>query len=190
MAHKFEPRHWERLVSSERRAFLDPDRFLDVIGIPTGHVVADLGAGPGFFTLPLAERVGPGGKVFALDVAPEMVALLRERQLPAQVEVLLSGETRLPLPDHAADLALLAFVLHELENPAKFLAEVRRIVRAHGRLVVLEWVPQEEEMGPPLHERLSPKASAKLLGDAGFRAVESGMANGSNYYQVVSPTAE
>lgn len=186
MGHKFKPQNWERLMSDERRALLDPDRFLDQLDIKRGDVTADIGAGPGFFTLPLAERVGPRGKVYALDVAPEMVAQLRLLSLPAQVEVLLSMENRLPLPDGIVDVALLAFVLHELDKSRLFLADVRRILRPAGRLVVLEWVPQEEQFGPPLHERIASEDSARALVAAGFRVLGGGTVNASAYYHIAA----
>ena len=83
-----------------------------------------------------------------MDIAPEMIRLLCDRGLPAQVEIRLSGENRLPIADGAVDLALLALVLHELEAPDAFLPEVRRVLRPGRRLVVLEWVKQAEETGP------------------------------------------
>ena len=63
MRHKFNPEKWERLVSEERHALLAPGTFLDEISVEPGSVVADLGAGPGFLTVPLAPRVGPEGRV-------------------------------------------------------------------------------------------------------------------------------
>lgn len=188
-ARKFDPANWARLVSPERRALLDPELFLARLAIAAGSTVADLGAGPGFFTEALADRVGAEGRVLALDVSEEMVEVLRSRPLPSQVEVRQSEENRLPVEDGTVDLALLAFVLHELHDPARFLAEVRRILAPGGRLVVLEWVPQVEAMGPPLAERLAPERSERILADAGFAVVEQGMANASNYYLVTSAGA-
>lgn len=185
--HKFHPHQWERLLSAERHQLLDPEAFLDRVGVGAGMHVADLGAGPGFFTLPLARRVGTRGHVWALDVAPQMIDVLRERGLPPNAEALLSEESRLPLSDASADLELLAFVLHEVHEPAVFLAEARRVLRPGGRLVVLEWVPQEEEQGPPLHERLTPDRSAALLADGGFEVTERGDANRSHYYLIARP---
>jgi len=189
VTHKFRPENWERLLSTQRRALLDPEAFVARIGISQGESVADLGAGPGFFTLPLAERVGADGRVYALDVAPEMVAHLRAQALPAQVTVLQSEESRLPVPDASVESALLAFVLHELEHPHEFLLDVRRIVRPSGRLIMLEWIPQEEEIGPPLCERISPEASERMLVGAGWRLASGGAANASNYYQVYTPAS-
>lgn len=184
MSRKFNPERWERLLSTERRSLLDPDAFLERLDVKAGATVADLGAGPGFFTLPLAERVGPRGKVYAVDVSPEMIRRLQDRNLPAQVEVKLSGENRLPIPDARVDLALLAFVLHELEDPHAFLREAARVLKPGGDLVVLEWVPQEEELGPPPGDRLPEHASAEILESAGFRVAARGEANASNYYLV------
>lgn len=181
MGHKFTPQNWERLLSNERRRLLDPDKFLDGTDIREGDTVADIGAGPGFFTLPLAERVGPTGKVYALDVAPEMVDQLKLRGLPPQVEILLSGESSLPLPDAVADIALLAFVLHEVHDQTRFLAELRRVLRPAGRLVLLEWIPQEEPTGPPLHERIAPEDASRILTVAGFRVLDQRQVNGSHY---------
>ena len=146
MGHKFDAAHWERLLSGERRALLEPGAFIRRLAIPSGAVVADLGAGPGFFTDALADAVGPSGQVHALDVSPDMIEVLRRRDLPPQVTARLSEENRTPLPDASVDLALLAFVLHELDAPLAFLTEARRVLRPGGRLVVLEWVPQVEAM--------------------------------------------
>lgn len=168
MAHKFKPENWERLVSVERRTLLDPDRFAEHLGIAPGDTVADVGAGPGFFTVPLADQVGVTGVVYALDVAPRMIAVLESRQLPPQVQVRLSDERRLPIPDASVDLALMAFVLHELEDPQALLTDVKRVLRPDGRLVVVEWVRRAEEMGPPEHERLRPADTERMLRDAGF----------------------
>ncbi len=182
MGRKFEPQNWERLLSDERRSLLDPGAFLDRIGVPAGCVAADLGAGPGYFTGPLADRVGPAGRVYAVDVSPEMVAILRRQPLPPQVTTAVSGENELPVPDGSVAVALLAFVLHELDDPAAFLAEVRRILAADGRFVVLERVPQREEMGPPPEERIPLETAAAMLERAGFTVVDRGAANASNYF--------
>ena len=187
--HKFNPENWEHLLGAPRRTLVDPAQFVDQLDIQEGDVVADIGAGPGFFTLPLAEHVGARGKVYALDVAPEMLEKLRSRNLPEQVELLLSTENHLPLPDGSADLGLLAFVFHELEDPAKFLAEAKRILRPAGRLVLLEWVPQEEELGPPMHARVGAEHTAAALVAAGFRVITDGMIRSSTYYFIADPGA-
>lgn len=187
--HKFSAQNWERLLSTQRRALLDPERLLDRVGVQPGMAVADLGAGPGFFTLPIAARVGPAGQVYATDISPEMIAVLEQRGLPSHVRTVLAEESRFAIPDGAVDLAFLGFVLHELTHPTDFLREVRRVLRPKGGLVVLEWVPQEEEMGPPLHERLSTARSTEILRAGGFEVREHGEANVSNYFLIAEAEA-
>lgn len=184
VGRRFPASNWERLVSAERRALLDPTTFVPRLGIPPGATVADLGAGPGFFLDALSDAVGPTGQVHALDVSADMIEILRRRGLPAQVTAEVSEENRLPLPDASVDFCLLAFVLHELESPGEFLAEARRILRPDGRLAVLEWVPQEETMGPPASERLSIDDARDTLQRSGFATIEHGLANPSNYFLV------
>lgn len=185
--HKFPAERWERLLSPERHALLDPEPFLDRIGVRAGMTVADLGAGPGFFTLPLAARVGPTGTVYATDISEEMLAILTRRGLPAHVHAIHAAENRFAIPDGVVDLALLAFVLHELTHPGEFLAEVRRILRPHGRLVVLEWIRQTEESGPPVAERLSDADSRRMLTASGFAVTDGETANRSHYFLIASP---
>jgi ubiquinone/menaquinone biosynthesis C-methylase UbiE len=185
--HKFPAEKWDRLVSPERHAFLEPERLLERFDVRAGMTVADLGAGPGFFTFPLPTRVGASGQVYATDNSPEILRILDGRGLPPQVRPVLAGESRIPIADGVVDLALLAFVLHELVHPEAFLREVRRLLRPSGRLVVLEWVRHEEEMGPPMHERLSSARSAALLAAGGFSVSEEGHVNASQYYLVAHP---
>ena len=183
---KFPPEKWDRLLTPQRQAFLDAGWVLDRVGITTGMRVADLGAGPGFFTLPLADRVGPGGVVYATDISPEMLAALKNRGVPGHVALLHAGEDTIPIPDAAVDVALLAFVLHELVHPAAFLGEVQRILRADGRLAVLEWIPQDDGMGPPIGERISETATRALLESAGFTVVDRAAANPSQYVLIAT----
>jgi ubiquinone/menaquinone biosynthesis C-methylase UbiE len=189
---RFPAEQWTRLLSDERRAMLDPDRFLARLDVRAGATVADLGAGPGFFTLPLARYVGESGRVFAVDVSPDMIEVLRQRLADhggmSQVVAVVSTEHELPIPDHAVELALLAFVLHEIADPDVFLAGVRRVLAPGGRLVVLEWAPREESVGPPLHERLPVTESERILTRAGFEVVERGEANASNYFLIATVT--
>lgn len=184
---KFPPEKWDRLLTPQRQAFLDAGWVLDRAGITAGMHVADLGAGPGFFTLPLADRVGSPGAVYATDISPEMLAALENRGVPGHVRLLHAGENTIPVPGAAVDVALLAFVLHELVDPAAFLREVQRILRPDGRLVVLEWIPQDDGMGPPIGERISEAATRALLETAGFTVVDEAAANPSQYLLIATP---
>lgn len=179
MGHRFDPRKAGRLESEERRRRLPPKEILAKIGLSPGMVLADVGAGSGYFALPAAEVVGPSGKVFALDLSEEMLGLLRAKNPPPQVEVLACGEARLPLDNGAADLVLAAFVLHEAPDPKAFLRELHRVARPGGRAALLDWLPIHEEEGPPLEERIPPEEAGRLLRSAGFRVFKEETFGGS-----------
>jgi SAM-dependent methyltransferase len=181
MAHRFDPRKVAKLESEERRRRLPPEKVLAKIGLKEGMVLADVGAGSGYFTLPAAEVVGPSGKVFALDLSEEMRNHLLAKNPPPPVEVLPCEESRLPLADGVADRVLAAFVLHEARAPAEFLRELYRVARPGGRVAVLDWVPLEEEEGPPLEDRIAPEEARRLLRQAGFHPVEEEPFGGSFY---------
>ena len=181
---KFDPNHAKMLLNPERRRWQDPESILNAVGATSGMTLADVGAGPGFFTLPAARRVGPTGKVYALDVEPGMIERVKERadsEGITNVEALVSQEDRLPLPDGAVDAALLVNVLHEALNPPRLLQEIVRVLRPAGVLAVVEWKKEPQEWGPPYQDRLAPESVEEALRRAGFHTVEP-FEVGPNHY--------
>ncbi|HEY1342133.1 MAG TPA: class I SAM-dependent methyltransferase [Bryobacteraceae bacterium] len=130
------------LVRPEREAEEAPDAALDAIGIAKGATVADIGAGVGYFTWRMATRVGTGGKVYAVDIQPEMLAQLRrnmQQRKIANVEPVLGEIDDPKLPAAAVDLILLVDVYHEFSEPQKMLRHMREALKPDGRLVLLEY---------------------------------------------------
>ncbi|QZA32815.1 methyltransferase domain-containing protein [Hydrogenibacillus sp. N12] len=171
MGHRFDPRHADRLMAPERREALRPEALLDLLAIGPADDVADVGCGPGFFTLPAARRTR--GTVYGIDIAPEMLEHLAENARSAgasNVRPVLSPAAPIPLPDHAVDRAIAAFVLHEVPDLSAALAEIRRLLRPGGRLLVVEWDARPMPVGPPLEERLPRERLLEALAAAGFRA--------------------
>ena len=127
--------------------------------------VADIGAGTGYFTIPLARAVLPGGRVFAIDLQPEMLDLLRARVPPDLPVALVDGEaTRTTLPDTCVDLVLFANVWHELDDHPAALAEAARILGPGGRIAILDWRKEvEQHLGPPLEHRIPPADVGRTL---------------------------
>jgi len=109
---KFDPANRAHLDSDARRAYLDPDAILGAFGVGPGTVIADIGAGTGFFAIPAAKRVGPSGRVYALDLEPKMLEDLRAKAGSDagvdNISILRSEEERIPLPHGSVDVAFLA----------------------------------------------------------------------------------
>jgi ubiquinone/menaquinone biosynthesis C-methylase UbiE len=139
------------LVRSERELEEAPDAALEAIGIAQGSTVADVGAGAGYFTWRIARRVGPHGKVYATDIQPRMLELLRsnmaERKL-TNFETVLGSEDDPKLPHGRIDLVLLVDVYHEFSQPQKMLQRLRASLKPDGRLVLLEY--RKEDPNVPI----------------------------------------
>lgn len=160
------------LVRPEREAEEAPDKALDAVGIANGSTVADIGAGAGYFTWRLAERVGPAGKVYGNDIQPQMLDLLRrnmEQRKLANVEPVLGTVDDPKLPRDGVDLVLLVDVYHEFSEPQKMLRKIRESLRKDGRLVLLEYRAEDPNVPiRPEHKMTVAQVKAELEPE-GFR---------------------
>jgi predicted methyltransferase len=133
-----------------------PERLIDALEIPRGATVADLGSGTGYFTWRLAEKVGLGGKVLAVDVQQQMLdrtkAAVTTHKLE-NVDYVLATDTDPRLPERALDLVFIAYAYHEFSDPEAIMAAVKRSLKPGGRVVVLEYA-KESNIAPasPLHK--------------------------------------
>ena len=170
----------EALMSPERKKWQDPEKVVREIGVGAGMSVADLGCGPGFFTLPLAMAVGGTGKVYAVDSNERMLSHLKSNVqalgappraaiVPIAADVAATG-----IPSGTVDVAFFANVLHDLAEPAAFLKELRRILRkGSGSVAVdIDWDKVETGVGPPLGIRLSADESRAILSKGGFEVTK------------------
>lgn len=156
-----------------------PDVLLEIlqdVGAAPGAVVADVGAGSGYFTLPLARRVGPEGTVYAVDVQPEMLDILRDKLAAADVdnvELVLGADDDPRLPEGVVDLVLLVDVYHELEYPREVLQEVVRSLAPGGRVVLVEYRAEDPDLPIlPLH-KMSEAQVKKELTPLGLEWIET-----------------
>src|SRR3990170_5698141 len=156
MAHKFRPERAARLHAPERDTRQPWQPILALLDLDHITAVADLGAGTGYFAFPLARALAGRGHVYALDIEPEMLQLLRERQGSIRnLSVLQTGEPELPLGSESVDAVLLVNMLHEFSDLGGSLGEVRRILRPGGLLVVSDWKKIPTDEGPPVEARFT-----------------------------------
>jgi ubiquinone/menaquinone biosynthesis C-methylase UbiE len=149
--HPISGRHYAQPMSylgadwldrSERVQEEEPDIALDAIKLTTGSSVADVGAGSGYMTVKMARRVGPSGKVYANDIQPEMLTLLRQRltrEKISNVEPVLGTIDDPKLPLNTLDLILMVDVYHEFSEPQQMLRRMHEELKPGGRLVLLEY---------------------------------------------------
>ena len=152
------------LERSEREDEEAPDVALNVLQIPKGASVADIGAGSGYITVRLAARVGPAGRVFANDVQPQMLNLLARRLERAKITnvTLIEGTFDDPkLPPASVDLVIMVDVYHELSQPQAILRHLRESLKPGGRLVLLEY-RKEDPTVPIKPEHKMSVAEAKM----------------------------
>jgi SAM-dependent methyltransferase len=130
------------LERPERVAEEMPEEVLEALGLEDGDVVADLGSGSGFYTRRMARRVQPSGTVYAVDIQPEMIEILRANMAEEginNVVPVLSEADDPRLPRGGIDWILLADVYHELSDPETMLARMRDALRDDGRVALLEY---------------------------------------------------
>jgi ubiquinone/menaquinone biosynthesis C-methylase UbiE len=190
MGRKFDPAIKHMLLAEDRMQRFDRYEFLRSLGVNEGKILADLGCGPGFFTLPAAELVGPIGRVYAVDVQQEMVDALRVRLAQEDITNVIvrrSSELDPSIPQHSADLALLAFVLHEIDQRSSFLLAAKRLLKPDGRVAVLEWEKIETPVGPPVDDRIIADEIIADAAAAGLELVEHRSPHEWHYLLVFAP---
>ncbi|MBK5290199.1 MAG: methyltransferase domain-containing protein [Acidobacteriia bacterium] len=141
------------LVRPEREREEQPELALDRIGLKPGMHVGDVGAGVGYFSMRMARRVGPEGKVYANDIQPGMIQRLRDNLKQAGLANVIpvpGTETDPKLPAGQLDLVLMVDVYHELAHPREMLAAIAGALKPGGRLVLLEYRKEDPEV--PIRE--------------------------------------
>lgn len=168
----FPPQDLGLLEGPDRDAWQRPEQIMDFLGIAEGSVVADLGAGGGWFTIRLAHRVGPNGRVYAEDIQPEMISAIRRRAekenlIKRVVTVLGSAQDpKLPGP---VDVALIVDAYHEMTDPQELLRNVRDSLKPGGRVGIVEFTKGGHGPGRPMEERVDPETVVRDAEAAGLK---------------------
>ncbi len=138
------------LDSDFRRWFQSPDKVIERSGIKPGMTVMELGCGSGAFTTFIARVVGEEGKVYAVDVQPEMLQQLErklsrsENQDITNIELKQAGAYDLPFADESFDLVYMVTVLQEIPDRGRALREIKRVLTPGGILAVTEFLPDPD----------------------------------------------
>ncbi len=169
-----EPTMAERLLSPERERWADSDIVLSLLGIAADAEIADIGCGPGYYTVRLASAAGRG-RVHALDIDADMLELCRQSVAGAGLENVLVRECsqyEFGLDDGSLDLVFLGCVIHHADDWVRFLSAARRLLKPSGRCGMLEWVLRDSDFGPPRKRRIGRDRLFELAFEAGFSELE------------------
>jgi precorrin-6B methylase 2 len=165
---------WLERPSREREE--RTDLLLNNLGIEPGDRIADIGAGTGYFSLPMAELAGPEGKVYAVDIQPEMLAIIEQRtasEAISNIERVLASADNPNLAPESIDLALFVDAYHEFEAPYEVMTAVRDALVPGGRIVLIEYRMEDPEVPIKLLHKMSEAQARKELEAAGFRFVRN-----------------
>lgn len=159
------------LERSSREIEEEPRKVMKALQLQPNSVVADIGAGTGYFSVRMAAQV-PQGKVYAVDVQPEMLEILNDRKV-ANLEPILGSQTDPNLPENSVDLALMVDAYHEFEFPQEMMAGIVRSLKPRGRVVLVEYRAENPfVLIKPLH-KMSQRQVRQEMGAAGLKYVET-----------------
>ncbi len=141
-----------RLVNEDRRKRQPVEVIVQRIAPKVGEIIADLGAGVGYLSIPLADE---GATVIALDLQQDMLDGLRERDNGlGRIRLVRATLPEIPLPDASLDRAVMVNVFHEVEDKKRLAKEISRVLRSEGLITLVDWQARETEKGPPMHLRV------------------------------------
>lgn len=177
------------LEDPKRDAYQKPHEVMEALAIREGEIIADIGAGSGYFTLRLAHHVGAKGRVYAVDVSPDMIRHLNGRVRDMGV---LNVSTILAPPDdpllpQPVDRFLIVDVWHHVEDQAGYLARMKKGLKPGGQVVMIDFQKKDLPVGPPVDMKISREDLLKQMQAAGFRLVQEHTFLPYQYFLVFTP---
>jgi protein-L-isoaspartate O-methyltransferase len=154
------------LERPEREKEEQPTKLMKALQIKPGEVVADVGAGSGYFSFRMAEKVGVKGKVLAVDIQPEMLDIIRQRMKArkvTQIEPVLGAEMDPKLPAEGVDMILMVDVYHEFSHPYEMTEKMVQALKPGGRLVFVEYRKEDDKVPIKLVHKMTEKQVIKEM---------------------------
>ncbi len=174
--------------------FSDPDKVIKEMFVAEGMTVADFGSGVGFYTIPLSRRVGPYGRVFAIDAMGDFLRKLKNEAVRAglnNVEVIqgdLESNGGSGLLTASVDRIVIANTLFQLENPLQVVLEAKRIIKHSGKVAVIDWEDSFGQIGPHKDHIITKEETRDLFEKNGF-SFESFIDAGEHHYGMLYSVA-
>lgn len=178
------------LEDPKRDAYQKPHEVLTALNIKPGEVIADIGAGSGYFAFRLAHFVGDKGKVYAVDVSPDMIRYINRRireTKTTNVVALLADPDDPLLPDASVNRFFFSESWHHIDNQKKYLALIKKMLKPRGEVVMIDFHKKELPVGPPLQMKIAREDVIKQLETNGFRLSKEHAFLPYQYFLVFTP---
>lgn len=170
----FQGKDW--LERDSRPQEENTDLAIENLPVSKNSVVADIGAGTGYYTFRIAQRV-PDGKVYAVEIQEDALQYLRNRSKSLElnhVEPIQGGEKSPNLPENSVDLAIMVDVYHELLYPHEMLKEIKKSLKPNGKLLLIEYRGEDPKVGIKKLHKMTVDQIKKELSANGFHMVQNG----------------
>ena len=167
--------------------FSDPTVNLSKLSIANGMKIVDLGAGSGFYSIESARKVGPGGRVYAIDVQKDILERIRTTgaaQGLHNIEVIWANAEKIggtKLREGIADRVIASNILFQIEKPEEFALEIKRLLKPNGKVMVIDW-NAGSSMSP---KTVFPSAKAVMLFEKGGFKLEQSFVAGDHHYGLI-----
>jgi len=171
------------LDSKQRESIIPPEVLISQMPIQNNHTLLDVGAGSGFFTLPMAESTS--GKVYAMDPDRRMLSIIEEKAKEKglnNIELIQDYLENLSLQNDSVDFVMASLILHEVSSLPKALSKIQEVLKTGGHLLCLEYEKDDLIIeGPPMSIRIASEELEKVLSSNGFKVVKKTKINDAIY---------
>lgn len=178
------------LEDPNRDAYQKPHEVMAALGLKPGELIADIGAGSGYFTFRLAHYVGDKGKIYAVDVSADMILhinrRIRELKVNNVVSILADPDDPL-LSDASVNRFFFSNSWHHIENQGKYLSLIQRMLKPGGEVVMIDFHKKELPVGPPMKMKIAREDLIKQMENNGFRLIKEHTFLPYQYFLVFVP---
>ena len=188
--HKDSKAYIGALENPQRDAYQKPREVLTALNLKPGEVIADIGAGSGYFTFRIAHHLGPKGKVYAVDVSPDMILHLNRRirdLKTTNVASVLADPDDPLLPDQSIDRFFICDVWHHVANPSKYLGMMKKMLKPGGEVIMIDFHKKELPFGPPMQMKIAREDLIKQMDINGFQLTKEHSFLPYQYFLVFLP---